>query len=71
MRGLFLTHAGGLTTGQLLGIIFGGSIGFAILLVIPVLILSCICYRRSAARRSRVNVEASEDHATVDKSTCQ
>lgn len=68
---LFLTRAGGLTIGQLLGIIFGSVIGFTILLVIFMVILIYMCHRHSAAHQSRVNVEASEDHPTVDKSTCQ
>ena len=47
-------------------------IGFLILFAISMAILIYMCHRRSAARRSRVNVEASEDMShKEDKSTCQ
>ena len=43
------THAGGLTTGQLVGIIVGSIIGFFILITIPTFILICICLKHKAA----------------------
>ena len=72
---LLFTHAGGLTTGQLVGVIVGSIVGFIVLIIISLCILACILIyirgKRLAARRTRENVETSEDRATVDKSTCQ
>ena len=53
------THAGGLTTGQLVGIIVGSIVGFFILFCIPFGILIYLCNKCLAARRSRENLEAS------------
>ena len=72
--GLFFTRAGGLTTGQLGGIIAGSTISIFLLTTISTFILIFMCKKCLAACRSRVNVEALDDHATMDnmsiKSEC-